>query len=141
MTCQNCFKASRYIKILSNGQEVCHHCGGFSEAGGTKTAGLLTRSSFRIRTEARKYEGDTIPPFAYNKSRRKIDVSQDFVKLYPDKAKDYFSDSEMSKSGNPDLVEHSNQIRKEIKKNKQEQAKSVKFTGSQEKAMERILTP
>ena len=139
MTCQNCHRASRYIKILSNGQEVCHHCGGFSEAGGTKTAGLLTRSAFRIRTEARKYEGDTIPPFTYNKSRRKIDVSQEFVNLYPHKAKDYFSDSEMKQSGNPDLVGYSNQIKTAEKKNKQDQAKSVKFTGSQKKAMERIL--
>ena len=138
MKCQNCHARSYYIKVLANGEERCPRCGGFSEASGVKTSGLLTRSSFRVRTEAVKYEGDTITPFVYNHAEKKMDLNQEFVKLYPNQAKDYYTDVEMRKAHLPKLAERAQNIRTAEKKHKEDLRGSVEFVGDQQKAMERM---
>jgi len=54
-----------------------------SEAGGVNTDGILTRQSFRIRSESIKHEKDFIPPHTYDKGSKKIIKNPDFAKAYP----------------------------------------------------------
>jgi len=103
MRCETCGEKSSYIKVLSNGEERCSNCGGFSEAGGIDTTGLLTRNSQRVREDSAKHECDFIQPHKFDKNTRKIGVNPDFVKEYPDKVKDYFSEEEVEKAGYPKL--------------------------------------
>lgn len=99
----------------------------------------MTRASFRVRSESYKHQGDTLTPFTYNKTTRKMDINQDFVKLYPDQAKLYYSDKEMKKAGMPKLSERAEKIKQVERKHKEDLHKSVEFTGSQEKAMGGLL--
>jgi len=62
MICGNCGEESANVRMDSQGNEYCHSCGGFSEASGTRTSGLMTRNSQRIRSQSVKFEGDFLPP-------------------------------------------------------------------------------
>lgn len=102
MICANCQKEANHIKgYLIDGQlvELCSHCGNFSEAGGTKTDGLLSRNSLRVRYDSIKHEGDTVLPHRYDKMSKKVVPNEDFLKLYPDKAGEYFKQKELDKAG------------------------------------------
>ena len=63
----------------------------------------MTRNSQRVREDSAKHEGDFIQPHTFDKNTRKIGVNPDFVKEYPDKVKDYFSEEEVEKAGYPKL--------------------------------------
>jgi len=127
MKCSGCGKTSSHIKVLPNGDEVCPHCSSMSEAGGTKISGLLTRNSFRVRSESVKHEGDFIQPHAYDKNKRKLCLNEDFVKKYPDKVKEYFSEEEVSNAGYCKLSNHMKKQKEAEIKHKNDQR--IKFAG------------
>jgi len=98
MICLGCNSpAHRIVQI--DGYESCESCGGFSAAGGVSTDGLLTRNSLRVRAEAVKYEGDTIPPHTYDKSRRKAVPNKEFIKRFPERAGEFFTPAEIKAEG------------------------------------------
>ena len=124
MICSNCkTKASRIVS--SRGKERCEHCAGFSAAGGAKTDNILTRNSLRVRTEAVKYEGDTILPHAYDKSKGKVGINEEFVKLYPDRVKDYFSEEQLNEAGLNKLADHSKKLDQEQKDFKEKELDAI----------------
>jgi len=98
MICATCGSKTAHIKVIE-GKEYCSHCGGFSEAGGTKTDGLLTRNRFSIRRESIQREADMIPPHEYDRTTRKVKPRDEFIKRYPDKVGEYFSQEELNKAG------------------------------------------
>ncbi|MEM3145430.1 MAG: hypothetical protein QW332_05535 [Thermoproteota archaeon] len=140
MICENCSKRSAYLKLLKGGLFYCHLCLGVSEASGRPTDGILTRQAFRIRSQSYKHEADMIPPYFYNKVNKKLDLRPDFVKLYPDKVKDYFTEEEIAKAGYPKLAEKAKADRQKEKQHKEFLRKSVKFEGKQKEAMRKVLT-
>ena len=141
MICSTCHKRTSHIKIFSDGREGCNFCLDIPEVSGPKTDNILTRNSFRIRTQAVKYEGDTILPHAHDKSKHGLGINQEFIKMYPDRAKDYFTPEEMTKANMPKLAKKSeNDRRKEIA-HKQRILNSVEHVGDPKKAIERVLAP
>jgi len=124
MKCPNCGTETQFVKCDSFSCS-CPVCGGYSEAGGTKTDGLLTKNSLRVRSDSLKYEGDTIPPHQYDKSTHRIKPNEDFLKKYPEKANCYFTKEELKEAGygklntksvcNKDSAEHIGDPNKKIK--------------------------
>lgn len=138
MTCANCNQQAAHIFSSSNG-ESCEHCGGISVLSKNKTDGLLTRTSWRVRRQQSRHEGDMVTPHVYDKTKHRETVNPDFVKLYPDKVKDFFTGDQLKKEGYgkmPAAIEK-NEARRE--KAKEEFKADTVYSGSQEKAMERIL--
>lgn len=96
--CRSCHQQA--VRILtSKGQDSCENCGGFNATGGFKTDKILTRSSQRIREQQMEFEGDTIPPFHYDKTSRKAVPNPAFVERFPDQAHNYYNDDEMKSAG------------------------------------------
>ncbi len=139
MVCGNCSKQSNYVKLYSNGQERCHHCGGFSEAGGARVDGILTRQTFRVRSESYKNEGDTILPHKYSKITKRLEPNPDFVKQYPDRVGDYFDEGEITRAGLPKLAKHADNLKQQAKDHKKKVNDSVEFVGKTEKAVEKAV--
>lgn len=134
MRCPACKAESARVKYV-DGQWWCHECGNYSEAGGVKVDGILTRHSFRVRDQQRRYEGDFVQPEVYNKSRRKLETNPDFIRLYPHRAKDTYK--------NEDLKDYP-KLKKYIKTQQRtegalEQRTKVKTSGSSKQAIKRIL--
>lgn len=102
LTCRTCGHDSARI-VYRKGKDHCPHCSGISEAGGTGS-GVLTR--MRVRQDAMMHEGNNIHPFAWDKQTHQIAPNEEFLKLYPHKAKSYFHDEELVKANRPDLVTH-----------------------------------
>lgn len=140
MVCSTCLKQAKHIKILPDGTELCNFCGEFSEASGPNTTNILTRNAFRVRNQSIKYEGDMILPHTFNKATKRLDVNPEFVKQFPDKVKDYFSEKEIKDAGLPKLATRANKIKKIEKENKQKQ-KDIFYSGSTKKALQKVLTP
>ena len=141
MLCKNCLTQSSHIKLFSDGSEICSTCADFPEVSGPKTDNILTRNSFRVRTEAVKFEGDTILPHAHDKSKRNLGINQEFIKMYPERAKDFFTPEEMSAAGMPKLAKKAQADRQKEIKHKEDMIASVEHTGDPKKAIERVLTP
>lgn len=120
MVCDSC-KQKAYRIIQIDGVDVCENCGGFSAAAGTKIDGSLTRS--RIRRESVMHEGDTLPPYSYDKTKREFVPNKEFIKNYPNQAKDYFTNDEMKKHGLSKLAKHSDKLREKSKKIQKENDK------------------
>jgi hypothetical protein len=70
----------------------------------TGVAGILTRNSQRIDYDRSKHEADMIQPHKYDKASKQFTVNDDFVKQYPDKAKNFFTSKELKKAGYPKLA-------------------------------------
>lgn len=139
MVCNNCKQTSNHIKAYADGSESCHLCGQFSEAGGVRTSGLLTRQSFRVRSEQARFAADTLPPHKFDKASGKVVPSDDFIKKYPDQAKNYFDNADMKKAGVPKLAEHSDKLRAKEQAHKEALRKTREYAGSQKKAMEKVV--
>jgi hypothetical protein len=134
MKCGNCGNQTSHIKYIK-GQEYCPECGGFKETGGPKIGSILTRNSFRIRSESVKHEQDFILPHAYSKGEGKLRINDDFVKKYPDKAGEYFTDDQMTKQGYKKLPGMIKNKKEKIAKQKQ----NIEFHGNTKQGIERIL--
>lgn len=121
--------------------ERCSDCLGVSEAGGAKIDGILTRNSFRVRTESVKYEGDTLPPHVYNKMTRKLEPNPEFIKQFGAHSDQFIEEGEAVKAGMPKLAEHYKEVKKSKRQLKEQQAKQIQHEGSIEDGMKRILEP
>ena len=99
MKCHTCGHISSHIRVDIEGRESCHHCGRFSEAGGTSTDGLLTRNRFSVRRDSIMNEGDTLPPHVYDKHERKVKPRDDFIKRFPGRVDDTYNQKELDEVG------------------------------------------
>lgn len=138
MICQGCNQRAAHIFSDDRG-ERCDNCSNLSAASKTKTDGMLTRSSWRIRRQQFRYEGDMIRPHVYDKTTHRERVNPDFLKLYPDKVKEYFSGEELNRDGYKEMPKH-------IMRNKRKSDKLVaaykadtQFEGKQTAAMAKFL--
>lgn len=78
-------------------------------------------------------------PHRYNKSTHRQEINPDFVKLYPDKVKDFFSEKEMIRDGYqkmPEAIEKNNMKRE---KKKAIEKMDTFFEGDSTKAVEGFL--
>ncbi len=80
-----------------------------------------------------------VQPHAYNKTTRKTDINPDFVKLYPDKAGDFYQEVDMNKAGYTKLPEHAKKVKDRIARHKAKVQASVVFEGNTNKGIERVL--
>lgn len=126
MICASCHSTTHRI-IYANGKEYCPHCSHMSEADGAKIEGLLTRN--RNRMQSLLYEGDMIPPHTYNRARREIDINPDFIKLYPRRAKDVYTDQQLERAGLPRLIKYGKDLERRQKEYKEKTLKSAEFKG------------
>ncbi len=140
MICNFCKTNSSHIKLFSDRTEICSNCADFPEVSGPRTDNILTRNSFRVRTQSVKYEGDTILPHAHDKNKHGLGINQEFIKLYPDRAKDYFTPEELAAANMPKLAKKGQADRQKEIKHKQDMIASVEHVGDPTKAIERVLT-
>lgn len=138
MICSTCQSSVSRIKIV-RGVESCSACSGFSEVSSVAVDGLNSRNSLRVRSESVKREGDTILPHAYDKARRDVGVNADFIRLHPDKALNFYTQSELKKAGYAKLGVKV--AKDEAKKAAHKEAihKSVSFEGNASKAQQNLL--
>ncbi len=137
MQCRTCGAESGHIKTL-RGKDHCHSCGGFRESGG-KTDGILTRSSLRVRQDAVLYEGDTIHPYEFDKNRNKIVPSKEFVKKFPDKADEYFTNEQMLDAGHTKLPEYLAKRKEKINRTIDKELSNVQSFGDQATRQKEVL--
>jgi hypothetical protein len=139
MICENCGHAAHHIFSNSRG-EYCENCSNIPTVSKTKTDGILTRNSWRIRRQQSRYEGDIVMPHVYDKAARRQRVNPDFLKLYPDKVKDYFTTEELERDGYSKMPEAiaKNEMRREKKKAIAKM--DTFFEGDSSKAVEDFLT-
>lgn len=138
MTCANCNQQASHIFSYEYG-ERCEHCSEMSVVGKNKTDGILTRNSWRVRRQQSRHEGDMVTPHIYDKSKHRQTVNPDFVKLYPDKVKDFFSTDQLKREGYgkmPAAIEK-NETKREQQR-EQFKADTV-FSGSSKKAITNFL--
>lgn len=92
MTCSNCHSVTARVRIV-DGTERCSVCGGFSEANGERSDGVLSRQ--RTRDQGVKYEGDTLNPWKYEKSSKSYVPDPDFVKRHAHNAHHFFQPGDL----------------------------------------------
>lgn len=95
MICKSCGSITTRLMVI-NGSERCHKCGGFSEGGGVRLDGVLSRQ--RVRDQAVKYEGDTLNPWRYDKTSKKFAPNDDFLKLHSSNAQNFFQAKDLARS-------------------------------------------
>lgn len=129
MICPTCQKNSTHIRILANGNIVCHDCGNYSESGGVRTDKILTRNASRITNQAVQFEQDLITPYIIDKTTNKPTVNQDFVDLYPNQAAGTFTPEELKASGNETLTATT----------EADKGENIVFSGEESEAIEEII--
>lgn len=139
MRCNTCLAESARVLVI-HGEESCHNCRGFSEAGGVPLSGSLTRNSFRIRQQRDHHEGDFVAPHAYNRARHKVDINPDFIEKYPDQAGQYFGDGDMAKAGYKKLPKHVKKLEANKVKEKAEIQADVTYEGNADDGIKRVLS-
>lgn len=138
MFCDNCGAKASHIFSTDTG-ERCEHCSSLSVHSRIKTDGILTRNSWRIRRQQSRYEGDIVLPHVYDKTAHRQKVNPDFVRLYPQRVKDYFSPDQLTKDGfgkMPALI-----AKNEARREKQKAIEKMEtfFEGDSTKAVENFL--
>ena len=138
MICSNCGKEAHHILTTENG-ECCENCSNIPIRASSKIDGIITRNSWRIRRQQSRYEGDMVMPTRHNKVTRRQEVNPDFLKLYPQRVKDYFTPEQLIRDGYKELP-------KQIAKNEQRREKqkaidkmNTFIEGDSEKAVENFL--
>lgn len=92
MTCRTCQSEVARVRI-ANGIDQCPNCSPFSEAGGIRLDGILSRQ--RVAHEAVKYEGDTLNPWQYDKSGHKFEPNPEFLKRHGNNAQNFFTPDDL----------------------------------------------
>lgn len=138
MVCDGCGQLASHIFSNEYG-EHCENCGDISVISKKKTDGLITRNSWRIRRQQSRYEGDMVTPHVYDKTKHRQTVNPDFVKLYPDKVKEYFTGDQLKKEGYTKMPEAiaKNEVRRE--KQKAKFVNDTVYSGSSKKAIGNFL--
>jgi len=140
MICATCHNEARRILVTASGKEACPNCvPGLSEAGGSKTDGILTRNSFRIKQDQAHHEGDMIQPHAYNKASKRVELNEDFVKMYPEQLGSTYNENELLRAGHKSAPLYVKKQHAKAQKIKEEYIKDVTFEGNETKALEKHL--
>lgn len=103
-TCDNCGKEANHI-VITAVEEYCEHCGGIATTGGVRTDGLASRSIFSIRETQKAMEGDLLTPFVADQNSGNMIINEEFIKLYPDQAHQYYTEEELKAQGLDKLAE------------------------------------
>jgi hypothetical protein len=103
-TCDNCGKEANHI-VMTAVEEYCEHCGGIQTTGGVRTDGLASRSIFSIRESQKAMEGDLITPYVVDQNTGKMVVNEEFIRLYPDQAHQYYTEEQLEAEGLDKLAE------------------------------------
>jgi hypothetical protein len=138
MVCANCQQTAHHIMSSEYG-EHCENCSELSLVSGVKTDGILTRNSWRVRRQQSRFEGDIVRPHIYDKANHREHVNPDFLKLYPDKVKEYFKPEELIRDGYKDMPAKIEANKKRNDKKMAAYRKATIFSGSTKKAMEKFL--
>lgn len=139
MICSNCNSDSPRVRYFPGVGERCPNCSEMSAIGKHRTDGITTRASFRVRTDAVKFEGDTIAPQAYDKVRRKVGPNPEFVRRYPNKVKEYFSNEQLQEANMPGVAKHMDRLRTEEKGHKETLRKTTEFQGDEKRGVEKAI--
>lgn len=139
MICQNCHGESSNIKYFPGVGERCHRCGGFSEAAGTKTTGLLTRQSSRVRHDQPQYAADMLPPHVYDKVQRKFVPNPDFISNHAERAKNFITNDEMVGARMPKLAEHATKQVAHEKAHKEKMRTITEHSGDAAAGVKRVV--
>lgn len=141
MKCRNCGKNAFHTKTwYEDGllREVCNNCRNIGS--GPKIDGILTRNSFRMRRQQEKNEADFVMPHRYNKVSRKLDINPDFVKLYPDKVKEFFTSDQIKREGMSKLAQAVARQVINIKDYKEKAMRDVvQYKGDSKKHLEKAI--
>jgi hypothetical protein len=129
--CPNCKHQTSHLKILPNGNTICHNCGGYAESGGVRTDKILTRNSDRVRDQQHQHEGDMITPYVWDKATDKAVVNHDFVELYPEQAAVTFTKDELKAAGHGRLLERV--------KEADPDTSDVEFSGDEKQAIKGVI--
>lgn len=132
MICPTCKTETYHTKITLDG-ERCHACGGFAQAGGVPTQGILSRNSHRVNEESLAHEADMLPPHIYDPVTRKKAPNPEFIKRYPDKAHLNYTADELVAHKFPKLAA---EINKRMEKKKDP---GVKFRGNTKEAVRNAI--
>jgi hypothetical protein len=95
MICGTCGAVTTRIRILA-GHERCHSCAGFSEAGGIRLDGVLSRQ--RVRMDSAMNEGDVITPTVWDKALHKEIPNEEFIRRHSANAHNFLSADQVAKS-------------------------------------------
>lgn len=81
-----------------------------------------------------------VTPHVYDKTAQRQRVNPDFLKLYPNQVKEFFSEDELKRDGYTEMPKHiaKNTERREIAKAKAKM--DTMFSGSSKRAVEKFLT-
>lgn len=139
MVCLNCGNETNRIMQAEDGSEICPNCSGLTQSGGAKIDGIITRNSWRIRRNQSRFEGDQVQPHIWDKTKRRLVVNPDFVKLYPKQVKNFFNDDEMTKDGYSKLPEYSKKLKAKTSKAVAKDKQGVIFEGDSKSAIKKIL--
>lgn len=99
MICPNCNQTTARLMVYQNGVKACARCLGMSESAGVKVDGTLTRNSDRIREQQLRHEGDLIAPHIFDKNTKSLKPNPDFIKRYPDRLPNFYSQKELESAG------------------------------------------
>ena len=102
MICPNCQQPTSRLRFYK-GRAICAREMGLSEAGGVKVDGVLTRNADRIREQQMKYEGDLIMPHMFDHNKRELVPNPDFIKRYPERITDTYSQDELEAAGHSQI--------------------------------------
>lgn len=101
--------------------------------------GFLTRNSPRIRIQQEKHAADFVQPHVYDRLTRRLKPNEDFIKLYPTQAKQYYSGEELRKAGLGKVAAFVEAEKKEIKEHRANLDKNVDKTGDISKSLKKII--
>lgn len=133
--CGNEITPPNYIALLRGSDQICRNCHtpGISD-------GYKTRHSDRIAYEQRHHSADFVEPHVWDKSKRRMVINPDFVKLYPDKMRYYENEEGVSKQGYSKLGKAMKKQKERISKAKENLIKNkLQFSGNEKKGIERLL--
>jgi hypothetical protein len=139
MICSNCHNQAHHI-ITDNDHEYCENCSNIPIRASSKIDGIITRNSWRIRRQQSRYEGDMVMPTRHNKVTRRQEVNPDFLKLYPQRVKDYFTPEQLIRDGYKDLPRQIEKNEKRREKQKAIDKMETFYEGDSEKAVEKFLS-
>lgn len=138
MICDNCGAQASHIFSDERG-EHCENCSNVSIVSKTKTDGLLARTSWRVRRQQSRHEGDMVMPHVYDKTARRQRVNPDFLKLYPNQLKEFFSEEELKRDGYTEMPKHIAKNTERRERQKAQAKMDTMFSGSSKEAVTKFL--
>lgn len=138
MICSNCGLRAHHIMSSEYG-EYCENCSDLPVTSKNSTDGILTRTSYRVRRQQSRHEGDIVRPHVYDKSAKRERVNPDFLKLYPDKVKEFFTPAELKRDGYRDMPAKIAANKKRDAKARAKFKRDTVYSGSSKKAITNFL--